>query len=540
MNQAGSNLNSQRTQHSSQAAIRNTVNARLAGFFIALLCAAVPCLAQPATTTQYDPRHVDNFAGKPRVIVISDIGNEPDDQMSLVRLLLYSNELDIEALIATTSTWQRTLIHPETMHTLVAAYGQVRPNLLLHAQGWPEAADLDRRIFPGQTAYGMAATGPGKSSPGSEAIVRAIERDDPRPLWITLWGGANTLAQALMDLRAKHTSDQVDKFIARVRISSISDQDDAGPWIRREFPSLFYVVAPSTPTSAEYYAATWTGISGDLYYRNGEGADFTTVTNEWLDANLRSKGSLGKLYPRFIFIMEGDTPSYLNLIDNGLNAYRRPDWGGWGGRYVYRQPYGEAHPIWTQGGDEFLRSTSQDTVIGVDGKLHTSDQATIWRWRTDFQNDFAGRMSWTVSDFAHASHNPLVVVNGQAGAAPIEIDLKIDQPLVLDAAGSTDPNGRALHFHWFHYAEAGIADGNRSTVTLAGADLPHAEVAATAVCAPAWLPGLIPCKGDGVAHIILAVTNDGSPPMTSYRRIILHVHPSPGGASPPASAATPH
>ena len=540
MNQPRKNSNNRLFQHSSQPAIQRAGKAQLAAVFIALLCAALPCLPQTAPPTRYDPRHVDNFAGKPRVIVISDIGNEPDDQMSLVRLLLYSNELDIEALIASTSTWQRTLIHPETMHTLVSAYGNVRPNLLLHAQGWPETEDLDRRIYPGQTAYAMAATGAGKSSPGSEAIVRGIERDDPRPLWICLWGGANTLAQAFIDLRNNHTPDELEKLIARLRISSISDQDDAGPWIRREFPSLFYIVSPSTPTSAEYYAATWTGIGGDLYYRNGEGADFTTVTNEWLDANIRSKGPLGKVYPRFLFIMEGDTPSYLGLIDNGLNAYRRPDWGGWGGRYVYRQPYGETHPIWTQGGDEFLRTTSQDTVTGIDGKLHTSDQATIWRWRMAFQNDFAGRMSWAVSDFAHASHNPLVVVNGQPGTAPIEIDAEIGSPIVLDAGRSSDPNGRALHFQWFQYAEAGIVDGNRSTITLTGADQHRAAVTATAVCAPAWLPGLIPCRGEGVAHIILAVTNEGSPPMTSYRRIILHVRASPSAATPAASTAAPH
>ena len=109
------------------------------------------------------------------------------------------------------------------------------------------------------------------------------------------------------------------------------------------------------------------GSAATSYYRNGAGADFTTVTNEWLDANIRSKGPLGKMYPQFMFIMEGDTPSFLGLIDNGLNAYRRPDWGGWGGRYVYRQPYGETHPIWTQGGDDFMRVTSQDTVIGLDG-----------------------------------------------------------------------------------------------------------------------------------------------------------------------------
>src|SRR5580698_3645065 len=69
------------------------------------------------------PAPIDNFTGHPRVIVISDIGNEPDDQMSLVRLLMYSNELDLEAMIASTSTWQKAAAHPETMRTLIAAYG---------------------------------------------------------------------------------------------------------------------------------------------------------------------------------------------------------------------------------------------------------------------------------------------------------------------------------------------------------------------------------------------------------------------------------
>src|ERR1039458_6500291 len=81
------------------------------------------------------PAHIDDFTGRPRAIVISDIGNEPDDQMSFVRLLLYSNEFDIEGLIAATSTWQRNAAHPETMHALIQAYRQVRPNLLLHATG---------------------------------------------------------------------------------------------------------------------------------------------------------------------------------------------------------------------------------------------------------------------------------------------------------------------------------------------------------------------------------------------------------------------
>jgi len=493
---------------------------------VCLLCVillglfSVAVLAQPAS-----PPSPDVFTGRPRVAIISDIGNEPDDQMSYVRLLLYSNELDLEAMIATTSTWQKTATHPETMHAIVKTFGQVRPNLMLHATGWPTEEELDHRVFAGQSAYGLAATGAGKASPGSQALDKAIERDDPRPLWVCLWGGANTLAQALIDLRSAHTAEEVDRMVGRLRISSISDQDDAGPWIRREFPTLFYVVKPSLANGEEYYSATWTGISGDLYYRNGQGADTSLVTNEWLETNIRAKGPLGKMYPRFMFIMEGDTPSYLGLIDNGLNAYRRPDWGGWGGRYVYRQPYGESHAIWTQGGDEFFRTTSQDRVTGVDGAEYVSDQASIWRWRKAYQNEFAARMDWTMKDYAHANHNPELVVNGQPGKAPLELTADANQTITLDAAGSKDPDGQPLHYKWWVYEEAGLAGTHGADVSIRNPTAQQTQIAVNSPCRQPWLPGLIPCRGEGIAHIILEVTDEGSPSLTSYGRILLHVRP---------------
>lgn len=491
-----------------------------------LLCGSLLTLAAPLTAAPIPSTHLDDFTAHPRVIIISDIGNEPDDQMSLVRLLLYSNELDIKALIASTSTWQKTAVHPETMHSLINAYEEVRPNLLLHARGWPTAEDLSSKVFSGQPGYGMAATGPGKMSPGAEAIIREADRDDSRPLWICLWGGPNTLAQALIHIRATRTPAELEKFVAKLRVSSISDQDDSGPRMRREFPDLFYIVQPSTQNADEYYYATWTGISGDVFYRNGAGADFSTVTNEWLDTNIRSKGPLGKMYPRFAFIMEGDTPSFLNLIDNGLDSSLRPDWGGWGGRYIFRQPYGETHSIWTQGGDLFTRVTSQDSVTGIDGKTYTSDQATIWRWRTAFQNDFAARMDWTIADYRHANHNPLVAVNGQSGTAPIFIDATVGTPTLLDASRTHDPDsGQHLHYTWFLYPEAGSTGTNLSAVTISGANTAKAIVTPTAVCRPMWLTIGPPCKGNGTAHIILAATDDGSPQLTSYRRIILTVHP---------------
>jgi hypothetical protein len=489
------------------------------------LCFLLSISLVTAQTEAAAQTKVDQFTGHPRLIVISDIGNEPDDQMSLVRLLLYSNQIDIEALIASTSTWQKTTVHPETMRAIIRAYGRVRPNLLLHAPDWPASEYLDSRVFTGQTAYGLAGTGDNKMSEGAAAIIRAADNNDNRPLWISLWGGANTLAQALLRVRATRSPSELDRFIEKLRVYSISDQDDAGPWIRREFPNLSYIVQPSTPTGGEYYYATWTGISGDHYYRNGAGADFTTVTNEWLDTNIRDKSPLGKLYPKFAFIMEGDTPSYLGLIDNGLNAFRRPDWGGWGGRYVYRQPCGETHPIWTQGGDLFSRVTSQDPVTGSDGQQYISDQASIWRWREAFQNDFAARMDWTIKDFAHANHNPLVVVNGNSGTAPIFIESEVGKPVLLDAKSSRDPDGHALHYRWFHYQEAGGTDTSLAALTITGPETSRATITPTATCRPPWLPMMAqPCPPLGVAHIILAVTDNGSPPLTSYRRIILTVH----------------
>jgi hypothetical protein len=195
---------------------------------------SLPSSAQPTASIPA----ADLSTGKPRVFVLSDIGNEPDDQMSFVRLLVYSNEIDIEGLTAVTSTWLKNTTNPQTMRDIVGDYGNVRPILMKHADGWPTVNQLAARVHSGPTGYGIAAIHADAPSDGALALIAAADRSDARPLWVTVWGGVNTLAEALAYIRKTRTQAEQERFIAQLRVNSISDQDDAGPWIRKEFPSL--------------------------------------------------------------------------------------------------------------------------------------------------------------------------------------------------------------------------------------------------------------------------------------------------------------
>jgi len=256
-------------------------------------------------------------------------------------------------------------------------------------------------------------------------------------------------------------------------------------------------------------------------------------------------------------MIEGDTPSFLSLIDNGLVAYMSPSFGGWGGRYIWRQPWLESRPYWTNG------RSSRDTVVGTDGKNYTSDQATIWRWRQAYMHDFAARMEWTIADVAHANHNPSVVVNGQQGKAPLAIEARVGTPVTLDATGTTDPDGNTLQYAWFFYPEAGTGvpsasggpggssgggpapaapvappSSTANTTTTAGrggtapvqsaippappGGRPTPPPRVTITAASSLIATAMPNTA-GTAHIILAVTDSGTPSLTSYRRVILTI-----------------
>ncbi|WP_277487825.1 DUF1593 domain-containing protein [Catalinimonas alkaloidigena] len=474
--------------------MKNTTYLKLC-LTIILLLGCVKLLAQPASE-------------KPRVIVLTDIENEPDDAMSLVRFLTYANQWEAEGLIATTSVHQQNEIATWRIHEILEAYGKVRDNLEKHEQGYPPADYLMSIVREGRADYGMNAVGKGMDSPGSDLIIQAVDQEDTRPVWVQIWGGPNCLAQALWKVRETRSPKALEKFVSKIRVYTISDQDDSGPWIRKNFPELFYIASPGFHSLGGYHHATWTGISGDRFHGRFAGGNFEIVSNPWLDEHIRSKGPLGSEYPEVEYLMEGDSPSFMYLINNGLGDPEHPDWGSWGGRYEFYQPRtekwfleAETRPLW---------NNAQDEVFGADSSWHTNNKATIWRWREAYQNDFAARMDWTIKSYEEANHPPVPKLNHEQ-----QMTAKVGDQVDLSAVGSTDPDGDSLSFKWFYYDEPGtfaISSGRTApTLKIENSDKKDASF-------------VIPKSSRlGTMHIILAVTDDGEPALTRYKRVIINV-----------------
>ncbi|MDQ8199727.1 DUF1593 domain-containing protein [Pelagicoccus enzymogenes] len=451
---------------------------------------------------------------KHRMIVLTDMGADPDDEQSLVRLLLYANQIDIEGIIATTSCWHRDSIRPDFIDTILDAYEKVQPNLLKHEKGYPSADELRAVAKDGMPKYGMEGVGEGMDTEGSDWIISALEKEDERPLWISVWGGPNVLAQALYKIDKTRSKKEAKRLIEKLRVYTISDQDDSAMWMRKTFPNLFYIVTPTD----DYGKATWIAINN-----NHEGSDNSLVSNPWLARNIQQgHGPLGAKYPDTAWGVEGDTPAFLGLIPNGLNALERPNWGSWGGRYELTipniasfqdgssvvVPEPETRPIWTDTSDTYTpyRISQYKRAIEKDEKSYSGNAVTLWRWREDFQNDFAARMDWCTMSYEEANHPPVVHLNH-----PREITVKSGQGFTLDAYGSSDPDGDSISYLWFHYPEAGTY---KEFVSHNGAEnFDRVNYTAPKV------------DKEETLHIILKLSDKGTPALTRYARVIVTVEP---------------
>lgn len=197
------------------------------------------------------------YENKTRVFIMTDISNEPDDQMSLVRLVTHANEIDIVNIAGVTSTWKNDSIDTPSIFGVLDGYSQVVDNLnsnVPEAGVYPTADDLVSKVVIGQPVYGLAALDEPSLSNASIALINATDASE-EPLWVLAWGGANVLAEALNEVKNSRSEDEVAAFIKKLRVYSISDQDNAGPWIRWNFPTLFYIV--SIHGFSEYSQPTW-------------------------------------------------------------------------------------------------------------------------------------------------------------------------------------------------------------------------------------------------------------------------------------------
>ena len=449
---------------------------------------------------------------KSRVIVLTDFYKDPDDKQSMIRILTYANEFDIEGLIATSLAYGDGQVHPEWIEDLIDEYGKVLGNLRKHERPgfeYPSVAKLKNVVkegahvirklegrgkgFPVPYPEGARDSrscepalkwiGPDRDTAASNHIISVVDKRDSRPAWVIVWGGSMDLAQALWRVRHDRSAAETADFVSKLRLYQISWQDTGAVWIWEQFPQLF-MIQTSDALRGMY-------IQGDPAYEN----------QAWVDENVKNgHGALGAQYPkagRTDGVKEGDTPSFLYLLARGLSDPEHPDWGCWGGRFM---AYGAGTNFYVDARDRHPRASN----------AAAERQWTVGRWNQQRNQDFAARMDWCVRDYANTNHNPVAHLNRDGDTNVLHMTVAPGQTVSLSADGSSDPDGDSLSYSWWQYREAGSCDG---PVAMDGATTKNASFTAPSI------------DSSSTIHVILEVTDNGSPSLTSYRRLVVTVNP---------------
>ena len=438
---------------------------------------------------------------KPRLVVFTDIAPadvEPDDMESMVRLMSYADLFEIEALI-TSVGWNCDPYPKEWAQYLQRVFEAYRMDVpkLMKRSGqtaflpnseeekcqfvgyWPSADYIKSRAVMGSERGGIKVIGEDNDSPGSELLIQLADEDDPRPIYVAAWGGANTLAQAIWRVKQTRSAEELKRFANKFRIYTITDQDmqynmrmdrvcSSHMWLRQEFKDDLQFV---------WDEGTWQEQC-ELGKRNWQ----------LHQDNIQGKGALGREYPDYKWGVEGDTPSFLYVMPNGLNDPEDPHQAGWAGYHERGLCADSLTTAWT---------SWQEPVISISVGYKT-------RFYPDEINDFMARMQW--ADEGQGNHNPQVVINGCEGLQPIHIQAKAGDSIRLDASSSIDPDGDKLTFLWWQQPEIGKAKAtvNPSNQSIATIQIPS-EVTSDTI------------------HIICEVHDEGPFHLVSYRRIIFEI-----------------
>ena len=454
---------------------------------------------------------------RPRVIVTSD--GEIDDECSLVRFLLYANEWDIEGVITSSSQyhWQgHNWAGDDWARPYLEAYAKVQPNLIKHDSRYPTAEYLQARTLLGNV---KAEGEMDEVTPGSQHIVKVLlDESDNRPIWLQAWGGTNTIARALKTIEEQYPEKMA--YVAnKMRFFFIWEQDKTyqeyirphwGKYqvltiISDQFWAIAYQWKKIQPLDKQrYFEASWMkenilnnhGPLCSLYQAHEDGSHGLSGDFDFSIGDFRS---------------EGDSPAFLHVIDTGLRNLESPGWGGWGGRYVHVRENTWLDPVPVAGytypeGRWYTRSAWGRSSMR-DGTQTTPEQRQqyfkpMWRWSDAIQNDFAARADWSVKSYEQANHPPKVKL-----AHASNLKAMPEAEVMLSAKGSSDPDGDELSFRWWQYREAGSYDG---TVEIKNA---HSQRASLTVPADIGKEKTI--------HVIVEVTDSGTPALTRYQRVVI-------------------
>lgn len=420
---------------------------------------------------------------KPQVIVLTDIGGDTDDEQSLVRFLYYADQFDIKAICATSRLGHGQDIKPEIVQRQLAAYGGIYPNLILHKKDFPHPDMLTKLIKSGNG--NSEAFGEGYDSEASEAIIKIVDKSKAM-VHIPVWGGLRELAQALWKVNNTRGKEELDEFCRKIQVHAIGDQDGHRNYLLKNFKALRFI--------ANGYA--WNGFTGIRELSTFRGMYMTGNQQmqdaNWVKNNIHGNGPLSECYQLNGHgtdgMKEGDSPSFLGLIGNGLNVPDHPEWGGWGGRYrlLFNQLYIDA--------PDFMEGT-------------LNERHGVARWRTAFQSDFMGRVKWGVLSYEQANHNPVINVNGHKSNGPLFLKVQPGMELELDASASTDPDGDSLTYKWWIYNE--IFQPVSPVVFKASSEEPKIKIE------------IPPLPRGKELHLILEVMDNGLPSMFGYKRVII-------------------